>query len=395
MRGVSVFERVVMAFAGFAGVFDTAFLIPIIALYAYGLGASPGLAGFITGLYSMVAIPASVIAGILIDRFGRRRMLALGLLLDSLSMLLYALVVNPLQLIFVRAFHAIGGSLVFPAFLARSREISGERIGLGLGLMLAPVALAIAIGSGTAGVLTAIVGYKLSFIAIALILAIAGILVLTLPPRPEERAWMGLKGVTSGLREAGLSVLAGLWVIFMLYMTLGFITGGLATSLVIAGVIGEKEARLVTGIAVSLSSLVATLIFIISGYAVDRLGVSMVLTYSSIAGALGLTLAAIGVKPSWIMVSFLVFGVGLAGLMLTSTILVTNAPPRARGTSVGLQQVLNIAGIAIGAPLGGIIAGMGPRPLLLVAALATLLALTVIPLTRASGMKLKETEFKQ
>jgi MFS family permease len=377
------FERVIMAFAGFAGILDTSFLV-LISLYARSLGASEAQAGFIAALYSMAAIPASIVAGVLVDRFGRRRMLALGLLWDSLSMTLYALASNPLQLALVRVFHALGGSLVFPAFIARSREFSGERAGLGLGLMLAPVALAIAIGSGSAGVATAVLGYRVSFTLIALILATAGLLALTLPPRPEERAWRGLRGVASGLGEEMPSVLAGLWVMLVLYISIGLIVGGLATSLVKAGVIEEREARLVAGISVSLSSLVAVVFFIVSGLAADRFGVPLVLLYSSISGFIGFAIAATNPATAGIIIGFAVFGVGLAGFMLVSTILVTNAPPRARGTSIGLQQVLNIVGVAIGAPIGGVLAGAGPRPLLLLAAVVTLLALAVIPLTRHS-----------
>ena len=371
-----------MAFAGFAGILDTSFLIPIIALYARSLGASEAQAGFIAGLYSMVAIPASIVAGVLIDRFGRRRMLALGLLWDSVSMLLYALVTSPAQLALVRVFHALGGSLVFPAFIARSREVSGERVGLGLGLMLAPVALAIAVGSGSAGVATAFLGYSMSFTLIALILAVAGLLALTLPPRPEERAWRGLRGVASGLREVAPSVIAGLWVIFVLYVALGIIVGGLATSLVKAEILEEREARLVAGISVSLASLVAVAFFIISGLVADRFGIPLVLLYSSIAGSLGFTVAAVNPVTVGVVAGLTVFGIGLAGLMLVSTILVSNAPPKARGTSIGLQQVLNIVGVALGAPLGGVLAETGPKPLLLVAATVTLLALAVAPQTR-------------
>jgi len=370
-----------MAFAGFAGILDTSFLIPIIALYARSLGASEAQAGFIAGLYSMVAIPASIVAGVLIDRFGRRRMLALGLLWDSVSMLLYALVTSPAQLALVRVFHALGGSLVFPAFIARSREVSGERVGLGLGLMLAPVALAIAVGSGSAGVATAFLGYSISFTLIALILAVAGLLALTLPPRPEERAWRGLRGVASGLREVAPSVIAGLWVIFVLYVALGIIVGGLATSLVKAEILEEREARLVAGISVSLASLVAVAFFIISGLVADRFGIPLVLLYSSIAGSLGFTVAAVNPVTVGVVAGLTVFGIGLAGLMLVSTILVSNAPPKARGTSIGLQQVLNIVGVALGAPLGGVLAETGPKPLLLVAATVTLLALAVAPQT--------------
>jgi len=371
------FERVVMALAGFAGIFDTSFLV-IISLYARSLGASEAQAGLIAALYSMAAIPASIVAGVLVDRFGRKRMLALGLLWDSLSMTLYALASNPLQLALVRVFHALGGSLVFPAFVARSREVSGERVGLGLGLMLAPVALAIALGSGFAGVITARLGYRASFIMVALILAVAGILALTLPSRPEERAWRGLRGVVGGIREAGSSVIAGLWVILVLYIALGFIVGGLATSLVKAGVLEEREARLVAGISVSLSSLVATVFFIVNGLVADRFGVPLVLLYSSIAGFIGFAIAAVNPAIAGVMIGFALFGVGLAGLMLVSTILVSNAPPRARGTSIGLQQVLNIVGIAIGAPVGGVLAGIGPEPVLLSASLAVILALIAI-----------------
>jgi len=380
----SSFERAVMAFAGFAGILDTSFLIPIIALYALSLGASEAQAGFIAALYSMAAIPASIVAGVLVDRFGRRRMLALGLLWDSLSMTLYALASNPLQLALVRVFHALGGSLVFPAFVARSREVSGERVGLGLGLMLAPVALAIALGSGFAGVTTAMLGYRASFIMVALILAVAGILALTLPGRPEERAWRGLRGVVGGIREAGSSVLAGLWVILVLYIALGLIVGGLATSLVEAGIMGEREARLVSGLSISLSSLVATAFFLISGLVADRFGAGIVLVYSSIAGALGFLLAAFKPTAVGVVTGLAIFGVGLAGLMLVSTILVSNAPPRSRGTSIGLQQVLNIVGVVIGAPVGGVLAGVGPEPVLLLASLAFTLALIATPYAESS-----------
>jgi predicted MFS family arabinose efflux permease len=109
-----------------------------------------------------------------------------------------------------------------------------------------------------------------------------------------------------------------------------------------------------------------------------------VLLYSSISGFIGFAIAATNPATAGVMIGLAVFGVGLAGLMLVSTILVSNAPPRARGTSIGLQQVLNIVGVAIGAPIGGVLAGAGPRPLLLLAAVVTLLALAVIPLTQHS-----------
>jgi MFS family permease len=179
-------------------------------------------------------------------------------------------------------------------------------------------------------------------------------------------------------------VIAGLWVILVLYIALGLIVGGLATSLVKAGIMGEREARLVSGLSISLSSLVATAFFLVSGLVADRFGAGIVLVYSSIAGALGFLLAAFKPTAVGVVTGLAIFGVGLAGLMLVSTILVSNAPPRSRGTSIGLQQVLNIVGVVIGAPVGGVLAGVGPEPVLLLASLAFTLALIATPYAESS-----------
>lgn len=371
-------ELLIMAFIGFVGILDTSFMIPIIALYAESLGASKAEAGFIAGFYSMVAIPASIAAGILVDRLGRKKMLVVGLLWDSLSVLLYSMVASSFQLLIVRGLHAIGGSLVYPAFIARTREISGERVGYSVGRLLAPVALAIALGTASAGFLTYMLGYRIPFIALSLIILLAGILALTLPERPEERSWRGLKGVVEGIREASPSVISGLWLIIVLYVTLGIIVGGLATS--ISGVVvpGEREARLLTGTGVSLSSLVAAVFLVLNGLVSDKRGVKLVILYSIAASTLGFILPAAVLSPQTILLGLILFGIGLAGFLLSSTILVTNVSAKARGTTVGLQQVLNIVGIAVGAPAGGLLAAMGPHHVLIVAALIPLLAISVL-----------------
>ncbi|MFN4046542.1 MAG: MFS transporter [Acidilobaceae archaeon] len=205
-------ELLVMAFVGFVGILDTSFMIPIIALYAESLGASKAEAGFIAGFYSMVAIPASIVAGILVDRLGRKKMLVAGLLWDAVSVFLYSIVVSSSQLLAVRGLHAIGGSLVYPAFIARAREISGERVGYSIGRLLAPVALAIALGTASAGFITYMLGYRIPFIALSSIILLAGILALKLPERHEEKSWRGLRGVAEGIREAGSSAASGLWL---------------------------------------------------------------------------------------------------------------------------------------------------------------------------------------
>lgn len=305
-------------------------------------------------------------------------MLVIGLLWDAISVFIYSMVMSSSQLLVVRGLHAIGGSFVYPAFIARSREISGDRVGYDMGRLLTPIALAIALGTASAGFITYMLGYRIPFMALSVIILVAGLLALTLPVRPEERAWRGFRGVIEGVREAGYSAVAGLWLILTLYLALGVVVGGLPTSIVGIVVPREEEARLITGIGISLASLIAVVFFIINGVASDLWGIRVVLLYSILASTLGLIFAAATLKPYTILIGFSLFGIGLAGLMLISTILVTNVPAKARGTTVGLQQVFNIVGVAIGAPIGGILAGISPQNVLIAATIATLLALIAV-----------------
>ncbi|MCS7139499.1 MAG: MFS transporter [Candidatus Nezhaarchaeota archaeon] len=374
-------EVFIMSFIAFATLFDSAFMIPIMALYAMELGANEILAGLILGLFSITIIPASLLSGILVDRFGKRRILTLGLLLDAFLVFMYGYVTNYNELIIIRVLHAIGSSLTPPAFIARVREMSGDgRLGFSLGRFLAPMSLSIALGSMSAGVLTATLGYRLSFTIASIALFVAFVLSVRLPETVERREWRGLRGLIEAMKEKGLKLIAGLWLTFFLYIVMGLIGGGLAASLVKYGIVMEmKEARLIAGIGTGLASFVATAFYIINGLLADRRGLRFVVLFSAATSICGFTLAAATLKPITIILGLGLFGVGIAGIFLVSTILVT-APVRARGTAAGLQQVLMALGIGLGAPLGGFLSVVGPTSLFMGASIAVLLAASAIKL---------------
>ena len=96
----------------FLGFFDTTLLIPVMALYAAGLGASIGITELIIGLYSITNTPANILSSRLIDRAGYKVPLITGLIGDALSMFFYSLSRLPIHLALIRAFHEMSGSLV-------------------------------------------------------------------------------------------------------------------------------------------------------------------------------------------------------------------------------------------------------------------------------------------
>lgn len=194
-----------LAVAGFAGLMDTAFLLGVIAAYAKYLGADEDLAGFIAGLYSMVAIPASILAGFIVDRMGRRKSLLAGLAWDAASMTAYSYASTPMELALVRGLHALGGSLVYPALFAMIGDIAGRgRRGSYSGSYLAVVGFAVAVGSALGGKVTEAYGFTAAFRLVALIL-LAGLLAsLTIPEtaRPKPRG----AGVAGELVERSAAV---------------------------------------------------------------------------------------------------------------------------------------------------------------------------------------------
>src|SRR3989304_1807400 len=118
----AVKDRTKALYAALVGNVDSQALVPVIAAYAYALGADLLMIGLIVGAYSAVHAPANAAFGHLVDRFGRRRTLIVGLLADAASLALYAGAQTPVHLLLARLLHRFGGGRVGPAPRACRRD---------------------------------------------------------------------------------------------------------------------------------------------------------------------------------------------------------------------------------------------------------------------------------
>jgi len=82
------------------------------------LGATPADIQWVIDAYILVFAGLLLTAGSLSDRFGRRKMLLLGLVLFGAASLLATLAETPWQLIVCRALMGVGGSLLMPSTLS-------------------------------------------------------------------------------------------------------------------------------------------------------------------------------------------------------------------------------------------------------------------------------------
>ncbi len=352
-------ESLLLALIAFIGIVDTSAMIPTVAAYAKSLGASEALAGLVAGSYSYVAIPASLLAGFIVDVFGRKRSLVAGLLWDAVFVAAYSLARTPLHLAAARGMHALGGSLVYPALYARAAGI-GEKPDIArLSVALGSTALAVAVGIIGGGVLAHILGFRTLYLIISGLLLVGMLLALLLPEeRVPARRRAGFKEVASMLASARYQVLLGVWTIFAAYIGLGAVTGGLATAILRDGLaLDEREASRITGVFLGASVALSAPSILLLGIIARRMGLRA-LGLTGIIASIGIgSYLVLGPTTAYAVIGVLGGSLALGSLILGSTVLVAMAPAEARGAAVGVQQVFNIVGVGIGAALGGAVSG--------------------------------------
>lgn len=164
---------------------------PVLPLFASFLGADPAGVGLIAAISAFTGIVASIPAGLLSDRWGRKKMLLFSVLVFSTAPFLYLIVARLWQLALVRFYHGLATAIFVPVAMAMVSDLfhqgRGEKLGWFststlLGRFMGPV-----IGGSLIGFL--VFNPSLGFKAVYLVCGLAGILAFFLVfklPEPSE-----------------------------------------------------------------------------------------------------------------------------------------------------------------------------------------------------------------
>ena len=330
-------------------------VLPVFALEArkYPGGDDPALVGLAMGIYGLTQAVLQLPLGMASDRFGRKRVIVLGLLVFAAGSLLAALADSLTGLLLGRALQGAGAvSAAVTALLAdQTRDAVRTKamalVGGSIGLMFAVALVA-------APVLTAALGLSGLF-GLTCALALAGVAVVLwwVPPEPAE------------LKNAPRGRLADVWAhpdllrlnlgVFVLHTVQLSMWVAVPAMLVQAGLGKDQHWQ------VYLPAVVLSFVAMGGLFALERRGHLR----AALLGAIGLVLAvqaglgalsASGAVPSlWVLGPLLlVFFCGFIALEASQPSLVSRmAPPQVRGAALGSYNTLQSLGLFAGGALGG------------------------------------------
>jgi len=183
--------------------------MPVLALFAESLGASPERIGVIVSVSTLTGVVLKLPSGALSDIYGRRMLLRIGVIAFGIPPFFYPFISDLNLLTLLRLFHGLGTAIFAPSALATVAELYRERRGAALGTYTACTQSGALLGPFIGGYLAFAYGYSSAFLTAGLFGCAAIVLFYSLhlsppPPRLHDK---GLASVWSEMWR-GFSIVA-------------------------------------------------------------------------------------------------------------------------------------------------------------------------------------------
>lgn len=181
-------------------------VIPLLPFWAERLGANALAVGLIITVYALAQLLFTPVLGTLSDRYGRKPVIVVSLLIEALSLVLTALAGSLPMLFLARFIGGLGASNIGSAQAVVSDVTTEKNRTKGMGLIGAAIGLGFVIGPAAGGIL-APKGQTLPFWIAAGVALVNALLVLLFLPETRKRA---AQEKSQG-RQRGLALLFSGW----------------------------------------------------------------------------------------------------------------------------------------------------------------------------------------
>ncbi|GAA3409391.1 MFS transporter [Paenibacillus hodogayensis] len=334
-------------------------IIPVLPEFLKEFGAGGKTAGYLVAAFGLTQFIFSPIAGELSDKYGRKIMIVSGLLLFTISNLIFAMA-EQISLLYVsRLIGGISAAAMIPAMLAYVADITTEeKRGKGLGLLGASMSLGFAIGPGIGGFLAEL-GLRAPFYVSAMVgvLATVGSL-LFVPESLSKEAQQTSRQATvkreNIFRQFGKSFRASYFVWLILIFSLTF---GLANFEAIFPLFVDQKHHYTPmniSIIITVGALGGTLIQgIFIGRLINRFGERALINWTFLLSAVSMVLLLLSGNFIYVLIVTVLF-FALTSIMRPA---INTLLSKSAGDEQGFVAGMNNAYMSLGNIFGPAVAG--------------------------------------
>jgi MFS transporter, DHA1 family, tetracycline resistance protein len=321
-----------------------AIVVPYLYFYVVALGGSPLLYGVLLASYALMSFVSTPFLARFSDRFGRRKILLLGLAISSFSYFIFG-AANVIWLLFLGRMLSGTTAATVPVAQAYVADVTtpNQRLRY-LGLLGAAAGIAFILGPAIGGTLSSLFGYSVpSFLASALAFTNLVSAYFLLPEPTSfniKKTVVSFRTLLSVLRKQKIALL--LTIYFLFFVSFVFLQASLSPWLQRVFGFGSFQTGLVFFLVGGVSVFTQAILLPLLSKRFSRLTITMIgITFFVI----GLGALAVISNFALMLVVAVVFSFGFGIQYVTvNTLISLNSPENAQGGALGVAWA--IAGLA-------------------------------------------------
>ena len=351
-------------------------IFPFIPLLAAKLGAGATTIGFIVGAFSLVAVFLSIPLGGLVDRFGVKRLLLIGVLCNIVNAIILLRTDTVAGLVVAQLIGGIAFLLHVVASQAYiSRLPDAHRRETGFGWLSIGASVGQSVGPILGGFLVDYINYQSAF-WVLLVLSSAGLILVWLKKTRESNPTQVSYSPIQDARQAG-SLIWNPNVLMILIFTFAIVfAANLRASFLPVLLRAGGLTEMTVGVLIAIFSVTSTSIRLIFGRLMDTFNRKGILMVAMLAVILPIGLIPSMVSTTGFAILIAIFGLGFGLTQPLSMVMMADmTDPSHSGLSMGLRlTVIMIAGLLSPICLGFIVETIGLAPAFYTAAVVVTLA---------------------
>lgn len=345
---------------------DTFIQLPIITPYSLELGATYVMTGAIVAVYSITNMIGNILGGHWIDKFGRKKMLLIGMVSVCIILFFYPLAQNGIQLFIARFVHGLAGGVLIPAAFAYVGDLSStEKRGKSMAFTGASIGIAAIVGPAVGGVLAARASIETVFTLVAFLFMISSILIIFFLKESfvtTERGKFNFKAFGPIIKHP-LILLASLSA-FALMVSNGTLAFALPLNVEAMGLATET-----TGMLLSTFGIVALIVFLTPINRVyDAFSAIRLIAIGLFCIGIGMVMLGVYANVYVNFIAMLIYGFGFAFIFPSMNKVIADASSKVdRGKAYGVFYAFFSFGVVVGSFASGWFAGVLGLPFIMCA----------------------------